>query len=54
MSKSLLSYTSEDCKIKEHKGKNGNAKTDYTTTTKEQWDNTLTIFHLTQRSDSIK
>jgi hypothetical protein len=55
MAKSLLSYRPEDCKIKEHKRKTGNAKMHYTATTKEeQWDNTLTIFHITQRNDSIK
>jgi len=55
MAKSLLSYGSEVCNIKENKRKTGNTKMHYTTITKEeQWDNTLTVFHITQRNDSIK
>lgn len=54
MAKPILSYGSEVCNIKENKRKTGNAKMHYTTTTKEQWNNTLTVFHIKQRNDSMK
>jgi hypothetical protein len=53
--KSVLSCGSEVCNIKENKRKTGNAKMQYTTTTKEeQWYNTFTVFHITHRNDIIK